>query len=153
MSDPCREQIVAAVLAALDGITGIRVLREDMDPAAAAESGGDTEEFPQYRIYEADEFPQVDFSGEDAFRLAIDVEIWADGADGAAAMKAVGGFRALADQALLADVTLGGLARNLELSDEAPPMRGAPGGNTVRATSRRYLVDYATREGNPFAFA
>lgn len=150
MTTPCRERIVAAVQAALAGITGIDGLAVERDRTLPVEEG----ELPRLVVYEGEEALASGFSGEDLWELQLDVEGYADGADIAAAAAALATLRAKVDQALRADPTLGGLARDLRPAEEPAPQRldfasATPGKGFVRS----FVAVYATEEGDPFAFA
>lgn len=150
MPDPCRERIVAAIEAALGGIAGIAGLaieRDRSDDIAAAD-------MPRLVVFEGGEEDATAFSGEQAFDLQIDVEGYVDGATMAAANAAAATLRAKMDAAMFADVTLGGLTRDLRLAEEAPPSRlDFISARPAKGVSRAYVVTYATVEGDPFTFA
>lgn len=139
----CREQIVAAVVARLEAITGVPGLAVERDreqPITAAE-------LPRLIVYEGDEQLAAEFSGEDGFELQIDVE-------GYAAAANLAELRGRLDVAVLSDRTLSGLARDVDIASEAAPQRldmdqAAP----AKGFARSYRILYATIEGDPFTFA
>ena len=143
MAPPCREQIVAALstrLAQIAGIAGLIVERDRTVPITGPE-------MPRLVLYEGNEAPAPDFTGEDGFELQLDVE-------GYAASAGVAALRAATDAAIFADRTLGGLARDVELANEAAPQRlDMDQAAAAKGFVRSYRVLYATREGDPFTFA
>jgi hypothetical protein len=86
----------------------------------------------------------------DVYELRLVVQIAARGS-GAAAVEFVNALRAEAIKALKADVTLGGLARWLELAD-AGDFLGAETSAETEGAMLAFTVHYATREGDPFTF-
>lgn len=143
MPTPCREQVVAAIKTALDGITGIVGLTVERDRDEHVEEA----DLPKLALFEGDESLAPDFSGEDGFELQVDIE-------GYAALADLAVLRASVDAAIFADRTLGGLARDIDVAAEAGPQRldmdsAAPTKSFVRS----YRVLYATVEGDPFTFA
>lgn len=148
----CREQIMAAVETAIGAITGITgfssttVERERATPVTAV---------PFACIYEGDESPsEEEFSGERAYTQLVDVEMYVAGATPKAAAQALSALRAKVDMALLSDVTLGGKSRDIRVVDEPPPVRNEVQGHpNVRASSRRFAIDYAHLESDPETFA
>ena len=145
---PVREQILTALLSRLATVPGVptgSILRDPSEPV---------ETVPALVLRDLGEVATPDFSGEDAYTLSFDVEIYAGGNDDAASLAALSGLRAQVDKALAADPTLGGRVRRLEPRDEPPPTPGNVDGHpNIRAAARGYEIDYATREGDPFAFA
>lgn len=153
MSDPvpCRAQLLETLGTLLGGITGETGLIVDIDPRQPPEKT------PTIVVRSGAETPTPDFTGEDAFTLAVDLEFYAEGqgddADKDARAK-LDRLRAKAIAIVAADPTLGGLARRVEPRDEtAPAYTPVAGHPDIRATSRGYEIDYATKEGDPFAFA
>lgn len=148
----CREQIMAAVesaIGAISGITGFSsstVERERARPVTA---------LPFACVFEGDEGPAEDeFTGSRAYTLLVDVELYVTGATPKAAAQALSALRAKADMALLADVTLGGKARDIRVVDEPPPVRNVVDGHpNHRATARRFAIDYAHLENDPETFS
>lgn len=150
MAETCREQIVAAVVTRLSAIAGVANLTVERDRDLPSED--DT--LPLVVVTEGDEAPVPLFLGEDAFDLQVIVEGAATAETVALASSAVATLRAKVEQALMADFTLGGLARDLRPADEDTPQRldfasEAP----TKGFSRAYVITYATREGDPFTFA
>ena len=151
MADTCRERIVAAVaaqLAAIDGVTGLTVERDGVDAIEDAA-------LPLLMVYDRDETPVDMYLGEDAFELQVEIEGVAEGDTAAAAAAALGTLRGRVEAALLADITLGGLARDLRPDAEpAPePLSFDQASRPTKGFARTYVITYATREGDPFTFA
>ncbi|MGE0650263.1 MAG: hypothetical protein AB7P12_00730 [Alphaproteobacteria bacterium] len=138
---------VAARLAAITEVAGLTVERDRRTPVMSGE-------LPFLAVYEGPSTSQSDFSGEQAVTLTVSVEGLAGGVSAQAARDAAGLLRAQAEAALFADVTLGGLARDLRPSDEPPPpMLDDEIGEEAVAFVFAVDVDFATREGDPFSFA
>jgi hypothetical protein len=147
---PCRERIVAALAARLATITVLPGLVVERDRAASVSAA----EMPLLAVYEGDETPQADFTGERAYTLSIAVEGYATGATPVAAAQAASDLRAQVDKALFADVTLGGIARNLEAAEESAPARlDLDAVDPCAGFTRVYRVDYAIAETDPYTFA
>jgi hypothetical protein len=150
MADACREQIVAAVAALLETAaaalaTHPKVERNRRDPL-------DDADLPGLILFEGQEIPLNDFSSEDAYRLSLLVQCALKGS-AAAAAAAANNLRAAIMKGLLADVSLGGLVRNLEIVD-AGDWIGTP---TLSDDTEGFMlqadITYATVEGDPFTFA
>lgn len=150
MPVPCRERIIAAVvarLASITGIAGLTVERERRVPVTSAE-------LPFLAVYEGPSALQSDFSGEQAVTLTVSIEGLAGGVSAPAAREAAGLLRAHAEAALFAEITLGGIVRDLRPSDEPPPpMLDDEIGEEAAAFAFAIDVDFAIREGDPFSFA
>src|SRR5690606_33033541 len=117
MAATCREQIVAAVVARLEvitGVPGLAVERDREQPITAAE-------LPRLIVYEGAEDPVALFLGEDCFDLRLVIEGGAAGETASLAASASALLRGKVEQAILADVTLGGLARDIQSDGEEPP--------------------------------
>lgn len=142
MTAPCHEQVVAAAfaaLAAISGVSGLAVLDQPDRPVDA---------LPVIALRVGDEAPEDIFAGELGFALEIGVTCYA------ADRAALAVLRAKAQQALLADLTLGGLTRDLRLAGEGPPVMDTEEGHDAAiGTELRFTLHYATREDDPFAFA
>lgn len=149
MTEPCRERVLAAAASALDGVgvAGLVVERERLAEIA-------DDEMPRMVLREGAEEPRADFTGEDAWTLNFEVEGYTAATDQTGADQAGRHLRAKALQALLADVTLGGLARDLRPGGEPPPVRLSIVAEVpTYAFVLTFAVDYATAEGDPFTFA
>ncbi|MBI4184916.1 MAG: hypothetical protein HY521_13075 [Proteobacteria bacterium] len=150
MTVPCRERVVLALQAALEGNAGIPGLAVERDRDTPVTDG----DLPRLVIYEGAESGAADFTGEDGYALAINIEGYAGGGDAAAAASAAATLRAEADRAVLADVTLGGTARGVSLAEEPAPVRlGLEAVRPAKGFVRSFTVEYATAEGDPFTFA
>jgi hypothetical protein len=153
MTKPCRQTIVEAALAKLATIpvqeTASGAYKEvtvELNRRVPLEET----DLPWAGLFEGDETPLNDFSSMDVYELRLVVQIAARGS-GAAAVEFVNALRAESIKALKADITLGGLARWLELSD-AGDFLGAETSAETEGAMLAFTVHYATREGNPFAF-
>lgn len=150
MTQSCRERLVAAALAALAGIEGVPGLEVELD----REHDLDESELPRLILVEGDEIAAGDFTGEEGFTLPVIVEGYVTAATPEAARSALAQLRAKAHQALIGSNLLGGLARDIRLSQDQPAEAGLPlPCEPGAAFARGYDVDYATAEGDPFTFA
>jgi len=149
---PCRSQIIAALEELLGAVEGLSPGVVEVEPDSMIDIDRDI--LPRARLFDQGQQPQADFCGEDAYTLNIDIEIYARGESQRAALDLALLLRARAEKAILADITLGGLVRNLQFDTETAPLR-SPMANQgfCRGSAVRLLIDYATREGDPFAFA
>lgn len=151
MAGSCRERIVQAIETALGGIAGIAGLTVERDRADPVEEA----DLDRLVIYEGGEGQSEEgFLGEDLFDLTVDIEGYAGGDTVSAAAAAAAGLRGEVDQALRANPPLGGLARDLRLAEEPPPLRlENVSARPAKGFVRSFVVTYATVEGDPFTFA
>ncbi|BBK44126.1 hypothetical protein STVA_41460 [Allostella vacuolata] len=154
----CRERILLAIetrLAAIaTSVPGLTVERDREEPV-------ETKDMPRLVVTELGEVLQGDLTGEDGWTLTLAVAGYVRGATGAndaarakAAAAAANDLRARAQAALRADVTLGGLARDLRPAAEAeafPLLIDCA--DPAKAFATPWEVDYATEEGDPYTFA
>ena len=146
MPTPCREQIIEAVVSSLRSIA-MAELTVERDRAAPVHD----EDCPKIVVSEGDEALEILFTGEDCYRLAIEVEAYASGQTAGATL---GALRAECDRVLLAQPPLGGLARDLQVSDEPKdPLLSYKQSVPGKAFVRTYALIYATAEGDPYVFA
>jgi hypothetical protein len=154
MAKSCRQQIVEAVLAALQSL--------DTQPSAGGEVKGvivelnrrtaiDVDDLPALLIYEGSEQPINDFSSEDAYDLPLLLQGIVAGA-GADAVSFANNLRATAMKALMADLSLGGLARNLQFTGTGDLAGADIVAVEVESFELSFTVSYATKEGDPFTF-
>lgn len=148
MPTPVQEQLVAAIKTALDGISAIAGLTAEREREEMVE----TDEIPFLALYELEVTPQEEFAGEDGWSLAVQIEGLAQGATRVAARQAAAELRAEVVKAVLADRTLGGLARDVLSSNElAPAQLDYKVADTVAEFAVAFDVLFATAEGNPFS--
>lgn len=147
MPNSCREQAVQAVLALLQSVSGITFERNrrtaiGSDELKIADRGV---------LFEGDEEQNDSFAGEDAFNLPLLVQFAAgkSGADGAAHCNAQ---RAAIQRALLANRTLGGLVRDLQITAPGEWLGVDIDSDDFEGFMLTILVRYATVEGDPFTF-
>lgn len=149
MADTVRELVVQAALARLQAIPGIAGLTVAREPSARDALVQD--DLPLVLLFEAGESDVTEFSGEQAYSLGLIVMGAVTAATDAAAATALNELRGRVDQAILADVTLGGAARFAALDPEAEGQEPVIDGTLpCRAFLRGFTVEYATREGDPF---
>lgn len=142
MSTPCHEQLAAAAKAALDTIAGVTGLIVSDNATRPVET------LPHIELRLGDESPDDVFTGELGWRLEIAVTCLAKDRAGLALL------RAKVQQALLADLTLGGLARDLRPAGEGQPIIDDDEGHPPAiVTELRFGIHYATLETDPFTFA
>jgi len=148
--EACREQIVLAVQAKLTAIASVAGLTVDRD----REDDVTEAELPILILREGDERPQADFTAEDAYTLVVQVEGAAKGTTVDAAASAAATLRGKAQAVLFDGTLLGGLARDIRpASEPLPPILMLPAQGPAKAFDLSFEIDYATREGDPFAFA
>lgn len=144
-----RESVVAAALAKLNAITGVAGLSIERERGGA--DSLTAAELPKLLLFEGVETEVTAFSFEQSFRLQLIVMGAVRAASDVAAATALNTLRAKADQAMLADTSLGGAARIVELDPEfeaqEPTIEGGP---VARAFLKAYQVEYAIAEGDPF---
>ena len=146
MPAPCREQVIASAIALLETIVlpGLTVERDRVAPVH-------DEDCPKIVVREGDERLEILFTGEDCYRLTIEVEAYVAGQSASAVLGTV---RAECDRVLLAQPPLGGLARDLRVSDEPKdPLLSHKQAVFGKAFVRTYELIYATVEGDPYEFA
>lgn len=149
MADSCREQIACAVETLLTAMADTidvtpKVERNRRDPLQDAD-------LPSLILFEGQELPLNDFSNEDSYRLSLIVQGSFAG-HGADAAKAANNLRASIIKALIADVSLGGLTRNLEIVDAGDWIGTAAESDDTEGFMLQADVTYATVEGDPFTF-
>ena len=148
----CREQILAAVAAALGTITAVAGLAVERD--RAEDQPITTAELPRLVVYDDGEAEEPLFTGERDVTLSVAIEGYCAGATPLAAQQAAAVLRAEVDRVLLADPPLAGLARDVRLAGEGEPARlELPGADPVECFARVIEIDYATAELDPEIFA
>ena len=153
MAKPCRQLIVEAVLAKLATIPVQETAGgayKDVSVELNRRVPLEETDLPWAGLFEGDETPRNDFSSMDVYELRLVVQIAAKGSGGAA-VEYVNSLRAEVIKALKADITLGGLARWLELAD-AGDFLGAETSAETEGALLAFTVHYATKEGDPFTF-
>lgn len=147
MTASCKEQILAALDSLLGGLAGITYERGREQPVAMTS-------LPFVTVYDEGDTPQQDFASERGFTLPVTIEGVATGATKSAAGLAADTLRVAVLLALWADITLGGLTRDLRFSDEPPPPSLEP---EVPEEAAGFVIalelEYATSETDPTAFA
>lgn len=154
MAKSCRQQIVDAVLAALQSL--------DLQPTPSGQVKGVTvelnrrvavevDDLPALLIYEGSELPINDFSSEDAYDLPLLLQ-GIFGGTGAGAVEIANSLRATVMKALMVDLSLGGLARNLQFTGTGDLAGADIAAVEVESFELAFTVSYATKEGDPFAF-
>lgn len=144
---PCREQVVAAYLAVLQTVTGLSKFDRNRKVAITAK------ELPMGILFEGDEQPNDTFSGEDAFDLPLVAQIALEhaGAEGATACNLA---RANLTKAVLADRTLGGVCRDLIITDPGDWIGvDIDAEDETEGFMFAVQIRYATVEGDPFTFS
>lgn len=144
MADSCREQIVCAALKSLKTIDDITVERNRRDALT-------DEELPSLILFEGPELPLNDFSSEDSYRLSLLVQGSFKGKPADVARDA-NNMRAMIIKTMMADVSLGGLARNLEISDPGDWIGTPTESDDTEGFVLQFDVTYATKEFDPFTF-
>lgn len=148
MPTPIREQIVAAFaakLAAIASVAGLTVEREREDPVTSGE-------VPFLAVYEEDAAPDSVFAGEIDVILPISVEGIVAGDTRLAARQAAAVLQAEVEKAIFADVTLGGLARDILPGAEQPPARlDADVPDIVASFAITFDISFAVAETDPYS--
>lgn len=151
MTIPCREQIAVAVLAVMATVTGLTAERNRKTPLTAGENGA-AGDLPRQILFEGDETPIDVFTGEDAFDLQLLIQVAIQKA-GAGAATECNTLRAKLQQALLADRTLGGKCRDLQVTEPGDLVGVDVDADECEGFILALLVRYATVEGDPFNFS
>jgi hypothetical protein len=148
---PCREQIAAKLkdvlmaVTSLPGLTGLTLERNRKTTLA----GADLDSLIQF---EGDELTSVVFTGEDSYELPLMLQA-TFAANGESAATRSNFLRATLIKALLADRTLGGLARDILITDPGNWVGVDCDSDDVEGFMLGLLVKYATVEGDPFTFS
>jgi hypothetical protein len=151
MADACRERIVAAVAALL--VTAAAALATHPKVERNRREPLDDVDLPSLILFEGQELPLNDFSSEDAYRLSLLMQFALKGGGPAAAATAANNLRAAIMKALRADVSLGGLCRNLEIVDAGDWIGTATLSDDTEGFILQADITYATVEGDPFTFS
>ena len=155
---PCSEQINAAIVAALQAIDAARV------PGFAADrfelrriAVVTTDELLRLVVYPEPPIEQQDFSGERNSTMRFTVEVAVVGRDDVDAQQQAAILSAEVKRALFADVTLGGLARDLRTVAEPAEFQrldvDSGEEDPVAAFADPFEVDFATDEVDLTVFA
>lgn len=154
MAKPCRQQIVEAVLAALQSLDlqpapggEVKPVTAELNRRVAVEA----DDLPALLLYEGSELPLNDFSSEDAYDLPLLLQGIVAGT-AADAVEFANNLRATAMKALMADLSLGGLARNLQFTGTGDLAGADIAAVEVESFELAFTVSYATKEGDPFTF-
>lgn len=153
MSDPvpCRERIVAAVKSVMESVTGLPVERNRKTPVQGADEGQESE-LPLNILFEGDEADDTILTGEDGYLLPLLAQVAIDGSGEDAATKC-NGWRAQLRRKLMADRTLGGLARDLVVTEPGDWIGVEVVGADIEGFMLAMEVRYATVEGDPYTFS
>jgi hypothetical protein len=135
-----REQILAAMVAGLESISGPVVARDAALPEKVPVGG-------LVILRDNGEVPQAAFSGADQYELRVAIELFADTTDATTSLDAL---RTAAITTFLADRTVGGLAVDVREgpTSELDPLH-AEGAAPIAARVVEFVVDYWTAEGDP----
>lgn len=110
-----------------------------------------TADMPLIVVFAGDDRPAPDFGGESGRSFTVRVEIYVEGATGAAAQEALSEIFGRVREAVAADVTLGGLAHDIrESDDEVPDRLTVQNTDPARSTTVVLAVEYSHAEGDPF---
>lgn len=145
MADACREQIVCAAETVLKAIDDVKVERNRRDPLQ-------DEDLDSLILFEGPEQTFFDFTGEDGYRLSLLVQATLKGT-GADVARKTNNLRATITKALLADVTLGGLSRDMVMEDPGDWIGTATESDDTEGFVLQVDITYATVENDPFTFA
>lgn len=150
MPTACKEQVIAAFvakIAAISSISPLTVEREWEDDVT-------DKELTFIGVYEGPETPHADVTGEDGWTQTVIVEGVAEGAAPVAAAQAANALRAEIDRVLFADITLGGLVRDIRYNPEPQPeLLKVVAAQSTRGFALAYDIEYGTKEGDPYTFA
>jgi len=147
MPTDAREQVMAALKTRLDTIVGIAGLVVERSRTETLKA----DELPRLLLYDAGVTVQNDFTGEREFTLTAEIHGCARGATAELAATAASELRAKCDDVVLDDVGLGGLVRDTRpLDDEPPEPLELDADIPALGWVRRYAIDYATPEADPF---
>lgn len=154
MAKSCRQQIVEALVAALQSLDlqptasgEVKPVTVELNRRVAVEPG----DLPVLLLYEGSELPINDFSSEDAYDLPMLLQGIIGGA-AAGAVEFANNLRATAMKALMADLSLGGLSRNLQFTGTGDLVGADIAAVEVESFELGFTISYATKEGDPFAF-
>lgn len=111
----------------------------------------DDADLPILVLFEGEAIPSENFSSEDGydFPFAVQAAIQGSGDDAASRANAL---RADLLSALYADRTLGGLARDLEVTGAGDWLGCDPPASDIEGFMLALTVTYATRESDPYFF-
>lgn len=144
MTDPCREQVAKQVKTLLESITGLTAARNRR--TAISEK-----DMPIAVLFEGDEEDNTSFTGENAYVLPLLIQV-AVNLSGEKAAAACNNWRAALTKAFLADRTLGGLVRDLNIVDPGDWIGVDVDADDAEGFLFGLRVQYATLEGDPFTF-
>jgi hypothetical protein len=148
MPTACCERIAAGVQAALQTIStisGLQVERNRRDPLKE-------DELPRLLLFEIDEVDDTLYVGEDGYAKRFGIQGAISGTAAGAAQSA-NALRAEVIRALKADVSLGGLARDLVLDDTGAWIGiDAASDTPMEGFQLTAAVRYATVFGDPYTF-
>lgn len=143
-----REQVLAAVKTALETVPGILPDQVDRNRSDAVNL---KEETPRLVLVDGGHELREDQTGDDEYRLSVDVDIYATAASDAELGPALNLLWGNVVKTLQADLTLGGLAqdiRQVDMSDPEPlKEKGAPSAIVAQVS---FDVFFATAERDPF---
>lgn len=142
MPTAVREQILAAAATRLATLTGVAVERNRTAAVGA---------FPALVLRDGGMTPDDQTLGLTRYRLRFQVEGWVEAATDALLGPALSDLQARVVAALLADVTLGGLAVDLAEGETADPeIDRGEGRRPLAAFATDFTVEFFTREGDPY---
>ena len=141
MPTPVREDVLAAVKTALDGVAGATAYRNQYLPLKQAE-------LPALVLFDGDEFSDADSTGVTIHTMTIDVEITATGATIGTTLN---DLYAKTVVALTADVTLGGFSFDVrETGMELTEIDDSRASTLVAIATVSFEIDYLTAENDPY---
>ena len=140
-----REQVLAAIKTALDAVLPGRVERNRTKEVNLKT------ETPRLVMLDGGHELREDQTGEDEYRLSVDVDIYAAARSDAELGPALNTLWAEVVKALQADLSLGGLTQDIRQADMSDPEvlkeSGAPPAITAQVS---FDVFFATAERDPF---
>ncbi len=138
-----REQVLAAVHARLTAIPGVAAWRNRRAPV---------ESFPALLMAEEGHEPAEALTGATVYRQHIRIDCVVSATDDAAAGPVLSDLVAKVQSVILGDLSLGGLAFDIEEEATAEPdLDREPGHGPHMTLGLRFAVTFLTRPGDPFA--
>lgn len=152
MTDTVAERIRQSAYTSLAGITGIVGLNlAERNRDAPIEEA----ELPAIVMLDGATQPaETQWTGSDAYETAIEVQLYAKGADMAAATAALDALEGKALAAILADRSRAGLAIDTRLAASSETERDGAEGHPAQASrALQFTISFATAENDPFTLA
>ncbi len=144
MPTPVVEAVVANLITALSAITGVTGL------SVARNRDEDCTSFPTIVVFDGDLQSQEINHGRVDHTLDLDVEIWAQAADGAALGSAVNELFAKVVVAAIADRTRGGKAIDTAEQGRTFRIDRGEGGKPTALAVVAFRIVFATADGDPY---